>query len=287
MSGSLCFCLGGGIYIEASSDSRIAHCTISGNSVGDWGWGGGIYCTHSTNVTIHNCLISNNSALGYSGEGGGIYCDLSSKLIISNCTIANNVSTQEGGGIYFDVYQSPTRTITNSILWGNSPEQIYTVDSSNIFCSFSDIQDWTNPGIGNIDEDPLFADAVNYDYHLKSQFGRWDISSAQWIQDSVSSPCIDAGSAGDSGWMEELWPHGKRINMGAYGGTPQASMSPVLIGNMADLNHDDVVDLVDWALWSDDWLLEKILMDTDFDRDNDMDIDDLTILADQWLWTEP
>jgi len=35
--------------------------------------------------------------------------------------------------------------------------------------------------------------------------------------------------------------------MGAYGGTPEASMSLSLVGNVADLNGDGVVDWVDYA----------------------------------------
>ncbi len=42
--------------------------------------------------------------------------------------------------------------------------------------------------------------------------------------DDVTSPCIDAGDP-NSDWTGETWPHGGRINMGAYGGTREASMS--------------------------------------------------------------
>ncbi|MHC4212528.1 MAG: FG-GAP-like repeat-containing protein [Planctomycetota bacterium] len=46
----------------------------------------------------------------------------------------------------------------------------------------------------------------------------------QWELDDVSSLCIDAGDP-NSDWTEELLPHGERINMGAYGGTSEASKS--------------------------------------------------------------
>ena len=77
---------------------------------------------------------------------------------------------------------------------------------------------------GHIDLDPFFADVNNGDCHLKSEAGRWDPIGQSWVQDAVTSPCIDTGDP-DSDWTAELWPHGKRMNMGAYGGTPQASMS--------------------------------------------------------------
>ena len=71
--------------------------------------------------------------------------------------------------------------------------------------------------------------------------------------------------------------------MGAYGGTPQASMSPNQVGMATDLNHDSFVDLIDWSLFSDDWLKERPLLDSDFDLDSDVDPNDLTTFMDNWL----
>jgi len=96
-------------------------------------------------------------------------------------------------------------------------------------------------GEGNIDVDPLFADPgywddngtpddpnddcfVVGDYHLKSQAGRWDPETASWVQDDVTSPCIDAGDP-NSPLGDEPSPNGGIINMGFYGGTAQASLS--------------------------------------------------------------
>lgn len=45
-----------------------------------------------------------------------------------------------------------------------------------------------------------------------------------WIQDDVTSPCIDAGDP-NSDWSAELSHHGERINLGVYGGTSHASKS--------------------------------------------------------------
>ena len=61
------------------------------------------------------------------------------------------------------------------------------------------------------------------DYHLLSELGRWDPKGKVWVQDQVTSPCIDAGDPIASVDSEPI-PHGAIINMGAYGGTSQASM---------------------------------------------------------------
>ncbi len=142
---------------------------------------------------------------------------------------------------------------------------------------------------GNIDEDPLFADAAGEDFHLKSLNGRWDPAANEWVVDAVNSPCIDTGDPGDSGWAEsgwknELWPHGGLVNMGVYGGTSQASMSGDVVGNVADLNHDDSVDASDLLLFTEDWPVLKILLDTDLDRNGAVNLWDFAVLLQEWQW---
>jgi hypothetical protein len=150
-------------------------------------------------------------------------------------------------------------------VWGTEPYGAPLIHPCNLDGDFDiDLEDFT-----------LFCD----DYLQPRVFGAW-------VVDEVTSPCIDAGDPADAGWQGELWPHGGRINMGAYGGTAQASMSPNPIGNPADLNHDGAVDLSDWGLWSDDWLDERILLDSDFDRDSIVDPNDLDIFLSNWLWME-
>jgi len=80
---------------------------------------------------------------------------------------------------------------------------------------------------------------VEGDYHLKSRKGRWDPISEDWVIDDVISPCIDAGDP-NSPIGHELFPNGGRINMGAFGGTAEASMSLMIVGNnmSTDSNSD-------------------------------------------------
>jgi hypothetical protein len=181
--------------------------------------------------------------------------------------------------------------ITNCIFWDNSDadgselsSQIY---GGNPEINYSCVMgyDGSLGGIGNIGDDPLFADPVFGDYHLQSQAGRWQPESLSWVTDTQSSPCIDAGDPNMS-VGEELWPHGKRINMGAYGGTAQASMSLSNAGNLADLNNDGVVNIIDLGFFANLWLQQDILSKEDLDRNRSVDTDDLHILITQWLWAE-
>jgi hypothetical protein len=129
--------------------------------------------------------------------------------------------------------------IVNSILWGNSPAQIESLEGEPS-ASYSNIQGgW--PGDGNINADPQFVlhsswdpngtpddpsdDVfVEGDYHLRSEAGRWDSSAEQWVFDDITSPCIDAGDPTDPVAFEPF-RNGATVNMGVYGGTVGASKS--------------------------------------------------------------
>jgi len=71
---------------------------------------------------------------------------------------------------------------------------------------------------------PGFADPNNGDYHLKSEYGRYWPQHDIWVSDRTTSPGVDAGDP-NSHVANEPTPNGGRINIGAYGGTGQASLS--------------------------------------------------------------
>lgn len=81
----------------------------------------------------------------------------------------------------------------------------------------------------SLSNDPLFADPSAGDFHLRSSSGRWDSGASgglgAWILDTNDSPCLDAGDPAD-GVGAEPAPNGGRINLGAFGGTTEASKSP-------------------------------------------------------------
>ncbi|MFO7946156.1 MAG: hypothetical protein R6V19_05010, partial [Armatimonadota bacterium] len=74
-------------------------------------------------------------------------------------------------------------------------------------------------------EDPLFANPAGGDYHLKSTAGRWDPAEGIWVNDAVTSPCIDAAAQGEDVGAEPD-PNGGIPNIGAYGWTTEASKTP-------------------------------------------------------------
>jgi len=166
--------------------------------------------------------------------------------ILNNCTLSDN-SAELGNALacYSYEYESNIELI-NCIIW-NGGNEIWNEYGSPIIITYSNIQGGqasiVDPceaviwGEGNVDVDPLFANPgywanadglnavwIDGDYHLKSQAGRWDPNSQSWIMDDITSPCIDAGDP-NSPIGDEPEPNGSRINMGAYGGTAEASKS--------------------------------------------------------------
>ncbi|MGA1841159.1 MAG: right-handed parallel beta-helix repeat-containing protein [bacterium] len=163
-----------GIYCNYSSPD-IFQCTISLNSSQN---GGGIYCNQNSSPNIKNCIINWNIA----SNGGGIHC-INSSPEINHCTITENLA-HSGGGIGCNDNSSPS--ITNSILWNNLPDEISGCTSAVSFSNIQIKEEEVYPGTGNINEDPLFADTKDGDFHLQS-----------------NSPCIDAGDP-NSMLLEDL-----------------------------------------------------------------------------------
>ena len=179
-----------------------------------------------------------------------------------------------------------TVKLTNCILWSDHPEEIYD-DATTTLATYSDIKGaWE--GLGNIDKDPLFADVScedlnQWDYHLKSEAGRWDPNRESWVIDSVTSPCIDKGNPGCELGEEPGSIHNVRINMGAYGGTSEASKTPPEWGWLADLTNDGIVNGEDYIWQAMDWLKMAEKQPGDLNRDGAIDASDLWLLTVDWL----
>ena len=163
---------GGGIY-STYCTTTMTNVTFSGNSATK---GGGWYNSSNSSATLTNVTFSENTA----NEAGGLYNDSTSPNLI-NVTFFGNVSTLSVGGAIINYQSSPT--ITNSILWGNTPDQMYNSVGGSVDINFSDIQgdeDWG--GTGNINLDPrLQVLADNGGFTLTHALG-------------PGSPAIDSGS---------------------------------------------------------------------------------------------
>jgi len=266
---------GGGMCNADANSIFLRNCLLSNNTAEQAGGG---LAGSGNKATVISCVFTGNRVYGASNntsKGGGFHAFGDAKLI--NCTFTGNWAQQ---GHAISKYSSSLLKLDNCILWnGNNAIFDPRPGSSNTVITYSDVQgSW--PGEGNIDTDPLFADPgywadandpniiadpndpnavwIDGDYHLKSQAGRWDPNSQTWVQDDVTSPCIDAGDP-NSPIDHEPFPNGGIINMGAYGGSSQASKSyfgkPVCETIIAgDINGDCKVDFDDLMILMNHWL---------------------------------
>jgi len=234
---------GGGIktYLRSKGTITITNNIFSENLAKDYtnpfnGCGGGVFAyLHSGTITITNNVFSRNSA----DEAGGLYVDLASGTVtITNNTFLENSATQDGGGVCARLYyDSAVLNIYNNIFFNNTANigddlhigcdlngngigsiiNLYnnnlsgnadfdTGQSEDLFITETD--NYSHGG--NIQEDPLFVDAKNGDFHLQS-----------------TSPCIDTGT-NDAPYLPERDKDGKPriidgngdeiaiVDMGAY-----------------------------------------------------------------------
>ncbi len=165
---------GGGIYCGASVTARIASNRIVRNEAsGTYGKGGGLFCWEASAPVMVNNLIAANSAYC----GGGIYCKYAAAPVITNNTIVQNTTVFGGGGIYC---RESTPIVYNTILCDNEgPKgpQAILAHASTLSISDSLVKggqagihiytgctlDW---GEGMIDDDPLFVDPDQDDFHI-------------------------------------------------------------------------------------------------------------------------
>ena len=219
-----------------NSDLTLSHSCIYNNTNDTNGVG---FYGDSASVSISHCCFRNNHSLSsgsafylsqchlkmnYSSvmyndaNTGSAFRSVNSTLELTNVTCAFNKSSYIKGSS-FDLAGGNKVLMKNCIFWHNtasyytfcymdktdyidmSYSNIDTTRSSWLNLKNENVYDWQE---SNISQDPMFVDA---DLHL-----------------DVGSPSIDAGDPNDD-MKDELFPHGYRVNQGAYGGTKSAAQT--------------------------------------------------------------
>jgi hypothetical protein len=213
----------------------VIRCVFRNN----WAGGGGaIGSVQGSQPLIKQCLLFDNAA----ASNGAAIAGFGAMLTLTNCTITGNKAGFPGAGVWSAATGS--LRMDNCILWSNVDSSgAVTVEVAQMLAgsnrtevNYCCVQGWTGmwTGTDSFGLNPLFADPDNSDFHLRSAGGRWDAKLAQWVYDTVTSPCIDAGDPalplGDEPVVRPDAPIGAqatntRINVGAYGGTAEASVA--------------------------------------------------------------
>jgi hypothetical protein len=231
---------GGGIWL--TTGSMVSNCTISGNSANRGGgvrlyvggtldncilsgnksvYGGGAYFDEnksgSAGGTMNNCILREN----YASYGGGASLNTSGTMnncilrgntakyqgggarffggTMNNCTLSGNLADQGGGVLFYD-----GGLLNNCVVWGNT-----ALSRQNDICNYTGTNLYTcaSDGIahgvdGCVTNDPLFVDAPNGDFKLKT-----------------NSPCINSGynsGVTSTDLQGNLRVIGGTVDMGAY-----------------------------------------------------------------------
>ncbi len=180
--------------VVVSAESFFENCAFVSNSA--LNAGAVLIETHS-NVEFRYCTFLGNTAVS---AGGVVYLEnveAPEVVRFSRCTFVANSGALGSIGYFPALSGDPTPpdgtlSIEESILWNNG-EDLFEENAGAVTVTYSDIEAGYD-GDGNIDEDPLFADAENGDLRLTKE-----------------SPCIDAAEP-DS----PLDPDGTRADMGAF-----------------------------------------------------------------------
>lgn len=274
---------GGSINAEGTK-LTVEKCVLRDSSANTYG--GAIYLKNSFGSSLENVLISKCDAY----FGGAIYA-YRTDLKIANSTIADNTCSYKGAAIR--MLTSGTLDISNSIFWGNySSGGKITVKDSVVNVNYTNIEGGQqafymetggvlNYGMGNFDVDPDFADAN--DYLLNSQAGINPFYAIGFIGVNSTSRCIDRANPSVGLGGEFLNADNKRRDLGAYGGTAKASLTPEGFSAVSDVNNDGVVNMVDFSILAENWLDTSGLSFGDLNRDGEISLSDLLILSQEWL----
>jgi predicted outer membrane repeat protein len=280
----------GGAMYNRDCSPIVAKCKFSLNSATKEG--GAMANDDASSPVISNSVFSDNSAL----EAGGA---LANRVWIVDgdpprptvicCTFSGNSADTYGGAIFNsgrcddgDDCSGAEPTVINSILWGNTPDQIFSEAESWAVVRYSNLDaGWGGDGVGmnNISSDPLFVDPANGDLRL-----------------SPGSPCIDAGHnnaiadltdtdldgnprfADDPATADSGCGVPVVVDMGAY----EYQGEPAEVVD-ADLTGDGIVGLDDFDTLMDCWSSPDApccLADLDFD--DSVGVTDFLILLANW-----
>jgi hypothetical protein len=213
-------------------------------------------------VTNDGGLVAND--LIYNNTAGGIDLSNGVPAIVMEDTIYQ--PTGNGLEIDDDAVSTAAINVRDNIIWTQNGYDLdinpvsdskFTSDYNDLYVTGSgQIGNWQNVGIAtlsgwqsttsedfdSLSADPLFVSVATGDFHVTSQYGSFHggslavtlnpstdlpmaVPTPSPTDDSQTSPTIDRGAPGDS-FSNEPSPNGGFANLGSFGDTNQASISP-------------------------------------------------------------
>ena len=247
---------GGIVYFAgASGGSKLVNCVVTGNtdlegssSPQDPTSGGAVVCNMATAddaLDIENCTIAYNLTQGKWTGAGLTVCkgtvNLKNSIVYGN--YRNRQSDTVNAGADIEVKANGTLNMSYTFVTGLASNYVNAVSGG-----------VTNIGAGVVCGDPLLVTSMDdftglfttdknglkylaqssrdacaaFDVHLLSPAGSW-INGRLEKRPHQLSPAIDAGDPKSDYSREPVVPgfggNGHRVNLGAYGNTPEAALS--------------------------------------------------------------
>ena len=203
-------------HINPTSDSLYIHYLVNVDGAGStsYWW------------IADDYIVTGDESASEGDYGAGLHI-----IAGSGYQIKNNIFTAKNNGDYV------AANFENNASYTSDYNLYYSWSSSNLIekngTKLADLAAWNDAGSHDISQDPLFVDTTNRDFHIQStqgsyHGGQWPplvATGGTWTNDTATSPALDAGDPASAFNNEPQ--SGNRINIGAYGNTPQASKSAV------------------------------------------------------------
>ena len=215
-------------YINNNSANSPAHGNHKIMQFGQLG-------TNIMNVNITNMELTENNSYYPGGTNcSGIEVRDNINLNLVNCTLGNNITQNEGGVIRIGHNaQNSEVNIYNSILYGNSPSEVYIDnDNPNQPCTLNIYNSLLTNGEDGI-ENVYSWNIVNWMEGNLDENPYWDVDGDNPYALLGNSPCINAGTLDLPAGIElpefdlagNPRIYGETIDMGAYEfqGDPQSN----------------------------------------------------------------
>ena len=204
-----------GIHAQASSNIVVRNCSLLGNRVAGIDFTG----IRLGDLFVQSSVLWSNK-YGITLWGG--YANVSHSII--GMMSPNSLAYHEN----LDAAETKVISGNNSLFVGHPNASVAASLQSGKTTLYASVSRWMQTGRdwGSLANNPRLADPANRDFHLMSTRGRFDPIHG-WVNDSGSSPLIDSGNTNSTAWTKEPMPNGRRMNIGLYGGTEEASKTPV------------------------------------------------------------
>jgi len=250
------------VWIRGVPGVRVVGNEIYGNSLFTSGTPAQIYLGGSPNPLVRNNVVFANGgdALGLLGCGSPSTCGLqvtSGAQVVNNTFWRNGIISNDGDNAEIAIEDGSSGAAFRNNLIGFDQEPAFYTDGTalassdyNGFYAMGDggyalldggqvaaLADWQALGFdpNGVEANPLFS-ATASDFHLSSTGGFFGEDGVlRW--DSRVSPFLDRGDPATPIGQQRP-PNRGRVNLGAYGGTREASLTPVIIvGESGDGQH--------------------------------------------------